>query len=362
VRAPVRSLPLLAKVTAVVALLAGGGLWFATDREVSLIVDGERRAVHTHASTVEGVLASAGLTPGRRDVVAPALDARISDGSEVVLDRARRLVVTVDGQRRTLWTTARSVGQALADLGLSGRMRLSASRSRRLPLDGFSFDVRTEKDVVLVVGGKKLTGRTFAATLTELLNERKVTLGDNDRPSIEPDSSLRDGLVVTITRVLIKPSVRTVTKKAPVQRRSDDDMMADQEQVMSPGKDGKVRENVRMIYANGELVDTEVVSSTTLVKPQPRVVVTGSRPYPADDTGLNWDALADCESGGNPAAVSSGGTYHGLYQFNVEMWQRMGGIGLPSEATPREQTYRAIRLYKAAGADQWPVCGSNLFS
>jgi hypothetical protein len=153
-----------------------------------------------------------------------------------------------------------------------------------------------------------------------------------------------------------------VTKKAPVQRRGDDDMMEDQERVMSAGKDGKVRENVRMIYANGKLVETEVVDSTTLVKPQPRVVVKGSRPYPADDTGLNWDALAACESGGNPRSVSSGGTYHGLYQFNVDMWQRMGGIGVPSEATPREQTYRAIRLYKAAGADQWPECGPNLFS
>jgi hypothetical protein len=52
--------------------------------------------------------------------------------------------------------------------------------------------------------------------------------------------------------------------------------------------------------------------------------------------------------------------YHGLYQFSVDTWQRTGGIGLPSEATPREQTYRAILLYKRSGAGQWPHCGRYL--
>ena len=81
-----------------------------------------------------------------------------------------------------------------------------------------------------------------------------------------------------------------------------------------------------------------------------------------DADSLNWAALAKCESGGNPTAVSSTGKYHGLYQFSVSTWQAVGGAGLPSDASAEEQTARAKMLYNRSGAGQWPHCGKNLFS
>jgi hypothetical protein len=58
--------------------------------------------------------------------------------------------------------------------------------------------------------------------------------------------------------------------------------------------------------------------------------------------------------------VSSTGRYHGLYQFSVATWQAVGGSGLPSNASPAEQTARAQILYSRSGRGQWPVCGKNL--
>jgi membrane-bound lytic murein transglycosylase MltF len=78
--------------------------------------------------------------------------------------------------------------------------------------------------------------------------------------------------------------------------------------------------------------------------------------------GLNWAALAHCESGNDPRAVSSGGSYRGLYQFSMSTWRAVGGVGDPIDASRSEQTYRAQVLYRRAGAGQWPHCGSRLFS
>lgn len=78
-------------------------------------------------------------------------------------------------------------------------------------------------------------------------------------------------------------------------------------------------------------------------------------------TGLNWAALAQCESGGNPNIVSANGLYHGLYQFNVQTWQSVGGSGLPSQASAAEQLKRAEILYASRGAQPWPTCGVNLY-
>ena len=70
------------------------------------------------------------------------------------------------------------------------------------------------------------------------------------------------------------------------------------------------------------------------------------------------EAIAQCESGGDPTAVSADGMYHGKYQFSVATWQAMGGGGLPSQAPEAEQDMRAAMLYEQSGPGQWPVCGA----
>jgi soluble lytic murein transglycosylase-like protein len=69
------------------------------------------------------------------------------------------------------------------------------------------------------------------------------------------------------------------------------------------------------------------------------------------------DAIGECESGGDPHAVSSGGTYRGKYQFDYGTWASVGGHGDPAAASEREQDYRAALLYVRSGSSPWPVCG-----
>jgi len=69
------------------------------------------------------------------------------------------------------------------------------------------------------------------------------------------------------------------------------------------------------------------------------------------------EAIASCESGGDPAAVSSDGTYRGKYQFDYGAWESTGGSGDPAAAPEAEQDYRAALLYAASGSSPWPVCG-----
>jgi hypothetical protein len=69
------------------------------------------------------------------------------------------------------------------------------------------------------------------------------------------------------------------------------------------------------------------------------------------------DAIASCESGGDPTSVSSDGTYRGKYQFTYETWASVGGSGDPAAAPEAEQDYRAALLYASSGSSPWPVCG-----
>jgi hypothetical protein len=69
------------------------------------------------------------------------------------------------------------------------------------------------------------------------------------------------------------------------------------------------------------------------------------------------ESIAACESGGDPAAVSSEGTYRGKYQFDQGTWESVGGSGDPAAAPEAEQDYRAALLYSQSGSSPWPICG-----
>ena len=69
------------------------------------------------------------------------------------------------------------------------------------------------------------------------------------------------------------------------------------------------------------------------------------------------EAIAACESGGDPTIVSADGSYRGKYQFSYGTWASVGGSGDPAAAAEAEQDYRAALLYAQSGSSPWPVCG-----
>ena len=70
----------------------------------------------------------------------------------------------------------------------------------------------------------------------------------------------------------------------------------------------------------------------------------------------NLQAIAACESGGNPAA-NTGNGFYGKYQFTQQTWASVGGTGNPAAASEAEQDARAAQLYAQSGSSPWPVCG-----
>jgi hypothetical protein len=69
------------------------------------------------------------------------------------------------------------------------------------------------------------------------------------------------------------------------------------------------------------------------------------------------ERIAQCESGGDPAAISADGTYRGKYQFDRTTWKQMGGDGDPAEAPEAEQDRIAAKLLAQRGTTPWPNCG-----
>ena len=74
------------------------------------------------------------------------------------------------------------------------------------------------------------------------------------------------------------------------------------------------------------------------------------------DSGVNWDAVAACESGGN-WAINTGNGYYGGLQFTMGTWRANGGSGSPHNASRAEQIRVANNVLTSQGIGAWPSCG-----
>lgn len=72
-----------------------------------------------------------------------------------------------------------------------------------------------------------------------------------------------------------------------------------------------------------------------------------------------WDALAQCESGGN-WAINTGNGYYGGLQFSLSSWAAAGGTGNPAAASKAEQIRVAENLLQMQGWGAWPSCAAKL--
>ena len=369
-KSALHSRKLLAALSGVVAVaVVGTTLGYASlSKSVTLTLDGESKTVSALGGTVRDVLDDEGIEVGEHDVVAPALDREIADGTAITVAFARPLDLNVDGEESTHWVTATSVGAALNQLGRRFEdANLSVSRSSAIRRDGLDLEVVTAKKISLKVGAKKAAEHEVTAlTVAEALDALDVKVGDDDEVKPAPDTALDEGTKITVTRV---QTLRDEVKGQKVAHGTTEKKSGKLEQgtrkVVTEGEDGKRDVVYSIRKVNGKVVERKVVSAEVTKEPVDAVVKVGTKKPEADPEDnfaagdSVWDRLAKCEAGGN-WSINTGNGYYGGLQFSPSSWRAVGGSGLPHQASREEQIKRGKMLQSRGGWGQWPSCSSKL--
>lgn len=374
-----RTVPVVAATVGLVVLGGGGTAYASAHKSVTLDVDGNVQKVSTFAGSVQGLLAARHVTVGDRDLVSAT--GALGDGQQVVVRHAHQVTVSENGTQKTVWTTALTADEALADLSARGAViSLVASRSQEGGRPELPLDLTLHGPADVVVDGATKPVQDATISVGDALTQLGVTLNPLDTVEVKRTDAGR--VQVVVHRVVVQDV--TTTSEEPFTSSTVDDptQYTGKRTVTTAGVVG-VRTIVdRVTTVDGVETARDHVSNDVTTAPVNEVVAVGTKVKPvaapkpaapaapasapaaasATSGSLNWAALAQCESGGRVDAVSSNGMYYGLYQFSVSTWQAMGGSGLPSQASAAEQTARAQALYDRSGAGQWPVCGKNLFS
>jgi resuscitation-promoting factor RpfB len=286
------------------AMLTFAGSTFAyavLDKNVELSQDGATSEVSTMAGTVGEVLSSQEIEIGDHDVVAPGLDTKVVDGTRITVQYGRPVTVTVDGTPRTFWTTATDVASALAavNLDLPGA-QLSTSRSTAIGREGLAFSLATLRTLSVDDGGTRRTVKSTAPTIGTALAAAKITLDADDKLSTSPSTRLTNGAKITITRVEVKKVTKTKPVDHDTRYTNTSTLDRGDTKVKAKGKDGVRTIVFTEVRHNGELKSRKQTSSKITTAPRAKVVLRGTREPAAKEE-------SDSTDSGSAAAASSGG-------------------------------------------------------
>ena len=349
-------------------LVGGAGTALATQKQVTVDVNGEETNVRTYAADVAGALNSAGVEVAPEDLVYPAPGEKLASGDTVTVRTAKPVAVVIDGVAQEITSTAGTVGELIDQAGVAGHSAVDVDRDQPVT-HGMNLDVTTPKIVALRDGGELTYVSAAAKTVGDLLAARGVTFDTDDRLNVALTDAIEPGMEIVLDRVSTVDRPETVVVEAPAEYVDDDSLDEGEEEVREKGEQGETKVVHRTVTVNGQVESEGVAEEKEVKKAKPALIARGTKQAgntgaaaPAVASGSVWDSLAQCESGGN-WAINTGNGFSGGLQFTPSTWAGHGGTAYaPSAhlATREQQIAIAERVQASQGWGAWPACTASL--
>ena len=253
-------------------------IYQGTKDTVTIMLDGKKEVVRTHAATVNDMLEDLEITVQAADYVHPSRATKVDDDLEVVWKPAQKIVMVQDGKTEEVWSTADTVDELLKDQDLSVKEqdKITPSKSTKLKAN---MEVAIDKafSLKLVVGGDEKQVWSTSTTVADFLKQQGVKLNDLDRvepeltEKVEAENTVNVVRIEKVTDVVEEPvDFAVITKK-------DDSLSKGKEKIVKEGKDGLISKKYEVVKENGKEVKRELLSEKVVNKKQDKVVTVGTR-------------------------------------------------------------------------------------
>ena len=365
------SVPLrMATGSMLATLLVGGGLAVVNKKDVTIDVNGQQMDLVTMSNSVEGALKQAGIKIGPDDLIVPSPSERLTRIESIKVRSAKSVAVVVDGQEKTIKSTALTVDELVSEIGseiggVNEGDLLSKGRDTVIPADGMKLDITRPKVVSINDGGDVTYTQMAASNVGDLLRRRNINLNPEDVVTPSITSPVKAGMDVRIDRVRTDQVRETVPFEAPANYKDDATAFEGDEVVEEAGTPGskEVKRSIRIV--NGKEESNTVISEKEVAPAKPATIKRGTKAKssaPSVANGSVWDSLAQCEAGGN-WAINTGNGFSGGLQFTPSTWLAYGGGQYAPQAhlaTREQQIAVASKVQAGQGWGAWPACTAKL--
>ena len=335
----------------------------AGERLVTIHDRGGEKVILTRATTIGAALKDAGMTLDEHDRTEPRTSTPLEANNYTVNVYRARPVIVVDGALKQKVMTAHQTARGIAaDAGLMlhDEDKTEVQLSDDIVADGASQKMVVDRatEFTLELYGQKTTVYTQSKTVGDMLKSKKITLAADDTLSLPAETPLTPGMTVAIWRNGVQTQTQEEDVAFDTRQVQAPDQPVGYKQVQTPGKNGKKMVTYQIEMRNGIEVHRSAIQSVVTAQPVQQVEVVGTK-LTNTFSGSFAEALARLRSCEGSYTSNTGNGYYGAYQYNDGTWANYKGYKHASDAPPAVQDEKAWLTYQARGWQPWPSCSRS---
>jgi uncharacterized protein YabE (DUF348 family) len=333
---------------------------------ISVYYDGNKKTVATTANTVGEALAKMGVTLGKGDVVEPAAGQPLNQAvTNINVYRAFPYVI-YDGNKKinTLsgYRSPRKIIEA-AGLPIYSEDNVTTDRIDQFNATGSvgeSIHIDRATPITVILAGKSFEFRTHKQTVAELFKEKGLEVRSSDGVNVNTDTRLTAGMKIIVRRLEQTLGSEEQAINPDVKYITDQSKPVGYSEVQDPGATGKKIVTFVIVHEEGQPDSKQILEEKQIIAAKAKIILVGPSTSKINGTTTDgWAKLRQCESG-NFYQNKNNPIYRGAYQFSYSTWGNYGGYHDPADAPPAVQDQKAFDTYARRGASPWPLCGRFL--
>ncbi|MEK5040576.1 ubiquitin-like domain-containing protein [Sporosarcina sp. FSL K6-3457] len=253
-------------------------LFEGTQKSITLQVNGEELKIKTHAHTVGNLLSEQEIEVTEHDLVTPSVNTPIEDGLSIRWEQSKQVAIQVDQEHTSIWTTSSTVEEVLAIAGIeiTEYDDVHPGLSGQLEKDN-RITVQKAFEVTLSDGGEEKNVWSTSTTVADFLKRENIQLNEDDRLNRKADGYLKPGSVVEVVRVEKVTDVVEEPASFAVETRNDPSLLKGREKIVQEGKKGTVSREFEIVKENGKEVSRKLLAEKVIAEPQKKIVAVGSK-------------------------------------------------------------------------------------
>ncbi|WP_019414134.1 G5 and 3D domain-containing protein [Paenisporosarcina sp. TG20] len=253
-------------------------LFVGTKNTVALTINGKVLEVQTHANTVEELLYEQSIQVSEADLVSPSASTLIEDGLSVEWEEAKKVVITIDGEKQILQTTADQVSEVLAEakVKVSEYDKLLPGLNDKIGPDA-TIAIEKAFEVTLVDGVNEKKIWSTSTTVADFLKQQEIQMNEFDRVEQRMDELVIPNDVIQVVRVKKVTDVVEEATGFALETRKDKNLLKGKEKVVQEGKKGLIKNTFEVTSENGKPISRVQISEEVVSEPIKRVVAVGTK-------------------------------------------------------------------------------------
>ncbi|WP_233208660.1 G5 and 3D domain-containing protein [Planomicrobium sp. MB-3u-38] len=267
----------LATVLMFVAVMAFA-IYEGTKNTVTMISNGEKEEVKTHAETVGAFLAEQSIEVGQDDYLSHTAEASIDKDIVIEWTEADQFTITVDGKPTSAWTTSNTVEDILAkaEIEITEHDKVTPALNEEVDANT-AISVEKAYEVTIFDGLEEKKVWSTSTTVADFLKQHKITLSDLDRVEKDMDELILPGSEVKVVRVEKVTDVVEDSVKFAKETKKDSSLLKGSEKVVQKGEEGLVEKTYEVVMENGKEVKRELKGEKVIKEAKKQVVAVGTK-------------------------------------------------------------------------------------